>query len=277
MQRRSDVAEATRKRTVSGSIAQGRLDFGAGLKRAQDLDGGDRCPREIGRNVGGDNRQAENLDMKRFAGRTDRLKIRAAVLPQTKIELASRNGLLHRIGVTVELAADRCPDEVRAIGMKALPHEQIDMAEVDESHVDREFFAVHDPERYFSAIFPIPIPSTQMAHGVTAGNCKGLSGYAGDLDQRTACELCMADVSCFFFATRMPVFVPIGGGGAFARSRWRDRFRRVEQRATPEMEVEAVEGAQDRDLVGPRKDCGPAKCLGLPAASWHLRSEPTEM
>ena len=41
--------------------------------------------------------------MKRFAGRTDRLKIRTAVLPQTKIELASRNGLLHRIGVTVEL------------------------------------------------------------------------------------------------------------------------------------------------------------------------------
>jgi hypothetical protein len=37
------------------------------------------------RNVGFDNRQIENLDMKGFTGRTERLKVETAVTPQTKI------------------------------------------------------------------------------------------------------------------------------------------------------------------------------------------------
>ena len=142
--RRGATAQSGRS---ADAIAQRRLHFRTGLKSAKDLDGRDRCPREIGRNVRGDDRQAENLDMKRFAGRTDRLEIGTAVLPQTKIELASRHRLLHRIGVTIELGADRCPDEVGAVGIEALPDQQIDVAEIDEAHVDGELFAVHDPER----------------------------------------------------------------------------------------------------------------------------------
>jgi hypothetical protein len=61
------------------SIAQRRLHFRTGLKSTEDLDGRDGCARELGRNVGGYDRQAENLDMKRFTGRTDRLKIQTAV------------------------------------------------------------------------------------------------------------------------------------------------------------------------------------------------------
>ena len=127
------------------AIAQRRLHFRTGLKSAKDLDGRDRCPREIGGNIRRDDRQAEDLDMKRFTGRADRLKIQAAVLPQTKIELASRNGLLHRIGVTIELSADRRSDEVGAIGIEAFPNEKIDMAEIDETHIDRDLLAVRTP------------------------------------------------------------------------------------------------------------------------------------
>jgi hypothetical protein len=128
------------------SIAQRRLDFGAGLKSAKNLDGCDRCARQIGRNVGCDNRQAENLDMKRFTGRTDRLKIQAAVLPQTKIELASRDGLLHRVGVPIELSADRRSDEVRAIGIEALPDQKIDVTQIHISKIDRDLLAVRCPQ-----------------------------------------------------------------------------------------------------------------------------------
>jgi len=128
------------------AIAQRRLHFRTGLKSAKDLDGRDRCPREIGRNVRGNDRQAEDLDMKRFTGRPERLEIGTAVLTQTKIELASRHRLLHRIGVTIELGADRRPDEVGAVGIETLPDQQVDVPEIDESHVDGELFAVHDPQ-----------------------------------------------------------------------------------------------------------------------------------
>jgi hypothetical protein len=41
--------------------------------------------------------------------------------------------------VSGELVADRRPDEVGAIGIAALSHQQIDMAEVNESDVDCDF------------------------------------------------------------------------------------------------------------------------------------------
>ena len=75
-----------------------------------------------------DHGQAENLDMKRFARRPDRLEIRPVVVAKTKIEVASGDGLLHRVRVPVELVADRRPDEVRAIGIEALVDQQVDMA-----------------------------------------------------------------------------------------------------------------------------------------------------
>jgi hypothetical protein len=43
--------------------------------------------------------------------------------------------LLDGIRVSGELVADRRPDEVGAIGVEALVHQQIDMAKVDESDV----------------------------------------------------------------------------------------------------------------------------------------------
>ena len=41
-----------------------------------------------------------------------------------------------------ELAADRRPDEVGAIGIESLVHQQIDMAKVDESEVDCDFLSL---------------------------------------------------------------------------------------------------------------------------------------
>jgi hypothetical protein len=49
------------------------------------------------------------------------------------------NRLLDGIRVTGELVAERRPDEVGAIGVKALAHQQIDMAKVNESDVDCDF------------------------------------------------------------------------------------------------------------------------------------------
>ena len=84
------------------------------------MDGGDGRSRQFGGNIGGDDRQAENLDMKCFAGRPDPLEIRPGEVAQAKLEVASRDGLLHRVGVTVELGADRRSNEVRTIGIESL-------------------------------------------------------------------------------------------------------------------------------------------------------------
>jgi len=50
--------------------------------------------------------------------------------------------LLDGIRVSGELVADRRPDEVGAIGVEALMHQQIDMAKVDESDVDCDFLSL---------------------------------------------------------------------------------------------------------------------------------------
>ena len=61
------------------SIAQCRLDFRTGLESAENLHGSDGRPGKVGGDVGGDDGQAENLDVKRLTGRACRFEIGAAV------------------------------------------------------------------------------------------------------------------------------------------------------------------------------------------------------
>ncbi len=49
------------------------------------------------------------------------------------------DGLLDGVRVRGDLVSDRRPDKIGAVGVEALLHQQIDMAEVDESDVDRDF------------------------------------------------------------------------------------------------------------------------------------------
>jgi hypothetical protein len=43
--------------------------------------------------------------------------------------------------VAIELISDRRPDEVGAIGVEALLHQQIDMTEVNEAEIERDLLA----------------------------------------------------------------------------------------------------------------------------------------
>ncbi len=63
-------------------------------------------------------------------------------LPQAEVELVPGNDLLDRVVVAVELIADRRPDEIGAVGVEALPHQQVDMAEIDEAEIDGDLLAV---------------------------------------------------------------------------------------------------------------------------------------
>ena len=88
------------------------------------------------------------------------LEIRPGELAQAKLELASRDGLLHRVGVTVELGADRRSNEVRTIGIESLSNQQIDMAEIDIAQIYRDLLAIAAPIGFF-----IQRPSSHHPYG----------------------------------------------------------------------------------------------------------------
>jgi hypothetical protein len=56
-------------------------------------------------------------------------------------ERAACDGVVHDAGPDLELAAAHRADEVRAVGVKTLIHEQVDLAEINQAEVDRNLLA----------------------------------------------------------------------------------------------------------------------------------------
>ena len=59
------------------------------MQGAKDMKGGDRLPRQLGRDIVGDARETQNLNVQDFAGRLHGLKVLAAVVPQAEVELVA--------------------------------------------------------------------------------------------------------------------------------------------------------------------------------------------
>ena len=90
----------------------------------------------------GDAGKAEHPDVERLAGSARRFEILAAVVPQAEVEALARDGLLGRVGMPLDLVADGGADEVGAVRVEALLHQQVDVAEVDIAEVDRDLLGV---------------------------------------------------------------------------------------------------------------------------------------
>ena len=106
------------------------------------------------------------------------LQILSAVSTQTKVELVSSNGLLDGVVVAIELIADRGPDEVGAIGIKALMHQEVYVAEIDIAEIDRDLLAIGRfwPQRLDLASHALPSiyhPCGWHMEGVGV-HCKGM-------------------------------------------------------------------------------------------------------
>src|SRR5580704_10395583 len=141
------VNERRSLRRSPDAIGERGLDVLAGVECAEDGDGVDRRSREFGRAVIVDRRKADDLDTKPFAFRLRRLQLLAAEASEAEFEGVPHDRLLDGVGVGGELVADRCPDEVGAVGIEAFAHQKIDMAEVDEADVDRDLLALALPVR----------------------------------------------------------------------------------------------------------------------------------
>jgi hypothetical protein len=82
--------------------------------------------------------------------------------------MASRGRLLHRVVLTIELVADRRPNEVGAVGVKPLLDQEIDVTEVDKAKIDCDLFAVRHFRAKLVNLFrhiAIPLPSVRMVNG----------------------------------------------------------------------------------------------------------------
>ena len=95
-----------------------------------------------GETSGGNDGQAQDLDVKRLPRRSHRLQILPAVVAQAQIEPMPGEGLLDGLAMAIELVADGRADEVGAVGVEALPHQQVDMAEIDIAEIDRDLLAI---------------------------------------------------------------------------------------------------------------------------------------
>src|SRR5208283_506321 len=124
------------------AIGERGLDFLAGVESAEDGDRFDRRPREFRGDVVVDGRKPEDLDLEPAALGLHRLQLFAAEASEAELEGVPHDRLLDRVRIGGELVADRRSDEVGAIGIESLAHQEVDMAEVDESQVDRDLLAL---------------------------------------------------------------------------------------------------------------------------------------
>ena len=94
--------------------------------------------RELGRDVGGDAEQAQHAHVQRLATSAHGLEVGGGQVLDAQHQRTPAHHLLDRLGVRGDLVADGGADQVRAIGVEAFLHEEVDLAEVDEAHVDRD-------------------------------------------------------------------------------------------------------------------------------------------
>jgi len=97
------------------AVGQRLPDCSAGLKGPEDRDRRDRRFRKSGRDVRGDTREPDHLDLEARSGCYGALEIRTAEMLKTKRQGAASDSLLEHVCVLRQLIADGSSDEVRPI------------------------------------------------------------------------------------------------------------------------------------------------------------------
>src|SRR4051812_26050388 len=90
----------------------------------------DRCGGEVRPYVVGEREIPDDMELQRLALRAIPLQCLRIVGEGAEHEGISAGGAAQCLAMALQLALDRRPDELRAIGIKALVHEQLDLPEV---------------------------------------------------------------------------------------------------------------------------------------------------
>src|SRR5262245_8985890 len=124
----------------ANAIGQRALDFLGRVQRAQHGDRFDGRQREPWRYVSSDTGESQYLDVQFFTGRSDRLQIRSGEVAESELQRMPPNRFLDFLPMPRKLVADRRPNEVGTVGIESFLNQQIYMAEVDVTQVDRNLF-----------------------------------------------------------------------------------------------------------------------------------------
>jgi hypothetical protein len=114
---------------------QGGFDRRTGLQNAEDENRIDGGARKFGGHIIGNACQSEHVDLKFLSSRAHCLKVFSRVALQPKRRGFTSHCLLDHFGMGRKLVADRRADEVGAIGIKALLHQEVDLAKIDHAQI----------------------------------------------------------------------------------------------------------------------------------------------
>src|SRR5438105_5549290 len=149
------------------AVGQCRLDGRAGLEHAQHLHRIDGGAGELGTHVVADARKTEHMDLQLLAAGAQGLELGARVVVQAEHHGLARDRLLDDLGMDLQLIADRRADEVAAVRIEVLLHQQVDLPQVDRAEVDRDLLAVVAGPGFdgFEHLYTIHLPSMWMECG----------------------------------------------------------------------------------------------------------------
>src|SRR5687767_9131910 len=119
----------------ASSVGEGGFHLRTRVQCSQHFDRADRRPCEFGGDVIGYAGETQHVDLERLPGSADLLQVVARKVPQAKIQRLARHRTPGRVGMALELVADRSSDEVGSIGVELFRHQKVDVAQVDVSQV----------------------------------------------------------------------------------------------------------------------------------------------
>ena len=112
------------------------------MKGAKYGDGFDRRQRQCSRNIGCNPGQSQDLYTQSLAGFLHRLEIGAGELLKSQYQGLAAHGLPDHFSMRRKMIPNRGANEVRAVGIEAFLDEKVDLAEIYETEVDRNFLGV---------------------------------------------------------------------------------------------------------------------------------------
>src|SRR4029079_16399435 len=90
----------------------------------------------------GDAGKAQNIDLQHLSRSPRGFEIYAAVVAKTEVKIFAGGRLLDHLGVTFELIADCCFNEIGAVRVEPFLHHEINVTQIDIAEIDGNFFGV---------------------------------------------------------------------------------------------------------------------------------------
>lgn len=161
------------------AIGERRFYGSTRVQGAEDVHRFDSGSREFGRDIVRNAGEAEHLNVQRFTVCADCFESRAREILQSQYECPARDRVFHDVRVDRELVPDGGADEIGTVRVEPLLHQQIDLAQVDEAEVKREFFGLRHAlpclrlNRYHLYTIPIPVIYNPLGWYSASAELKG--------------------------------------------------------------------------------------------------------